>query len=47
MNTTQIQVTRSSRASMIAMWIGLVILVILIAAPWWAGRSDMRLMGEM
>ena len=40
-------VTRSTRASRIAMVVGLLGLVVLAAAPWWAGRADMRLMGEI
>ena len=40
-------VTRSSRVSRIAMIIGLLALIVLAAAPWWAGRADMRLMGEI
>lgn len=40
-------VTRGSREARIASVIGVVILIILIAAPWWAGRADMRLMGEI
>ena len=41
------RVTRSTRASRIAAVSGIVLLVVLAAAPWWAGRADMRLMGEM
>jgi len=41
------QVTRSSPMSRAAMLIALVILVALAAAPWWAGRADMRLLGEI
>ncbi|MDJ0638668.1 MAG: branched-chain amino acid ABC transporter permease [Paracoccaceae bacterium] len=40
-------VTRSTPASRVAMVLGLVALVVLAAAPWWAGRADMRLMGEI
>ena len=40
-------VTRSTPASRVAMVIGLLALVVLAAAPWWAGRADMRLMGEI
>jgi len=29
------------------MALGAIALVILAAAPWWAGRADMRLMGEI
>ncbi|OSP55607.1 branched-chain amino acid ABC transporter permease [Pseudoruegeria sp. SK021] len=41
------RVTRGSNASRLAGLLGLIILLILIAAPWWAGRADMRLMGEV
>ena len=47
MNVESLSVTRGSRASIIAMCCAVVILAILIAAPWWAGRADMRLMGEV
>lgn len=40
-------VSRSSKSTPIAIVLGLVILAVLIAAPWWAGRADLRLMGEM
>lgn len=40
-------VTRSTPASRIAMVLGLLGLIVLAAAPWWAGRADMRLMGEI
>ncbi|MEL6564965.1 MAG: branched-chain amino acid ABC transporter permease [Pseudomonadota bacterium] len=40
-------VSRSTRASRVAMVIGLLGLIVLIAAPWWAGRADLRLMGEI
>ena len=40
-------VTRSSQAARVAAVLGLVILVLLVAAPLWAGRADMRLMGEL
>ena len=47
MSIEHIQVSRSSRASLIAMLLGLAVLVTLISAPWWAGRADLRLMGEL
>ena len=40
-------VTRSTPASRAAMGIGFVALIVLAAAPWWAGRADLRLMGEI
>jgi branched-chain amino acid transport system permease protein len=47
MSHTEYHVTRTSRAAKIAGLLGLLVLIILIAAPWWAGRADMRLMGEL
>jgi len=47
MNLQEYNVTRSSHAARISAIIGVLILLILIAAPWWAGRSEMRLMGEI
>ena len=41
------RVARSSPAARIAALVGLVIVIALIAAPWWAGRADMRLMSEL
>ena len=40
-------VTRATRASRVAMIMGGLALVLLAAAPWWAGRADMRLMSEI
>ena len=37
---------QTTRASQIAGACGAVLLIVLIAAPWWAGRGDMRLMSE-
>ena len=47
MNIESMSVSRGSRASVIASCLGIVIIAILIAAPWWAGRADMRLMAEI
>ncbi|AKS47182.1 amino acid/amide ABC transporter membrane protein 2, HAAT family [Octadecabacter temperatus] len=47
MNLSDYHVTRTSRATKIAAVLGLLILVVLIAAPLWAGRADMRLLGEL
>lgn len=47
MNLQDYHVTRSSNAARVAAIFGALILILLIAAPWWAGRADMRLMGEM
>lgn len=41
------QVTRSSALSRVAMLIGMLILAVLAVAPWWAGRAEMRLLGEI
>ncbi len=40
-------VTRSTRASRAAMLIAALALIVLAAAPWWAGRAELRLMGEI
>ena len=40
-------VTRATRASRIATVVAAMGLVVLVLAPWWAGRADMRLMGEI
>ncbi|WP_341367881.1 branched-chain amino acid ABC transporter permease [Yoonia sp. BS5-3] len=47
MMASNYSVTRSSGATKIAAFVGIMILVALIAAPLWAGRADMRLMGEL
>ncbi len=47
MSTSNLHVTRTSRATKTAAILGLIVLLILIAAPLWAGRADMRLMGEI
>lgn len=41
------QISRTTRASKIAAVFGGVALIILFTAPWWAGRGDLRLMGEL
>ena len=41
------RVIRTSQAAKIAAILGAGVLVVLIIAPWWAGRADMRLMGEL
>lgn len=40
-------VSRSSQTSLVAAILGGLVLAALVAAPWWAGRADMRLMGEL
>ncbi|MDP5220703.1 branched-chain amino acid ABC transporter permease [Ruegeria sp. 2205SS24-7] len=47
MTTQTHTITRSSNAARVAAVIGALVLIVLIAAPWWAGRADMRLMGEL
>ncbi len=42
-----LSVSRTSRAAKVAAVLGLLVLVILALAPWWAGRANMRLMGEI
>lgn len=41
------RIVQSSSASRMASIFGFILLVALIAAPWWAGRADMRLMSEV
>lgn len=43
--TTQ-TVTRSTAANKAIAFLALIALAILVAAPWWAGRADIRLLGE-
>ena len=40
-------VTRATRASRAASLVAVLALLVLAAAPWWAGRADMRLLGEI
>ncbi|MEO1681550.1 MAG: branched-chain amino acid ABC transporter permease [Pseudomonadota bacterium] len=47
MSAQTLTVSRSSRVSLVAAVAGAGLLVVLIAAPWWAGRAGMRLMGEL
>lgn len=46
MNTT-FSVQRSTRTSRIAMSIGVIFLIVLILAPYWAGRGDLRMFVEI
>ena len=41
------RVTRTSQAAKVAALLGALLLIVLIVAPWWAGRADLRLMGEI
>ena len=45
--STDIRISRTSNAAKVAAVLGALIVVILIAAPYWAGRADLRLMGEI
>ncbi|MEP5761730.1 MAG: branched-chain amino acid ABC transporter permease [Litoreibacter sp.] len=47
MNTSDFHVSRTSHVTKVAAILGLIVLVVLIAAPYWTGRADMRLMGEI
>ncbi|MGH1576477.1 branched-chain amino acid ABC transporter permease [Planktotalea sp.] len=47
MNLSDFHVTRASSATKVASVLLALVLIVLIAAPWWAGRADMRLMGEL
>lgn len=42
-----VSIERATRASRIAAVVSLLILVGLVAAPWWAGRANLRLLGEI
>ncbi len=42
-----VRITRSTPAARVAMIIAFIALIILTAAPWWAGRADLRLLGEI
>ncbi len=47
MNFQEYSVSRSSKPARVAAILAAISLLVLIAAPWWAGRADMRLMGEL
>ena len=47
MSAQTYSVSRDSQSAKVAAVLGVIVLIVLIAAPWWAGRADMRLMGEM
>lgn len=40
-------VSRSTPASRVALIVAALALIVLVAAPWWAGRQDLRLLGEI
>ena len=41
------RVIRTSKAAKISIMLATLVLLVLILAPWWAGRADVRLMGEL
>ncbi len=41
------RIVRTSRSAQVAMVIAALGLLVLAAAPWWAGRADLRLLGEI
>ncbi|MCF2873008.1 branched-chain amino acid ABC transporter permease [Octadecabacter sp. G9-8] len=41
------RISRTSRSAQVAMVIAALGLIVLAAAPWWAGRADLRLLGEI
>jgi len=47
MTSANYTISRSSPASRFAAGIGILVLAALLAAPWWAGRADMRLLSEI
>ncbi|SDL78004.1 branched-chain amino acid ABC transporter permease [Aliiruegeria lutimaris] len=40
-------VTRATPAARVAAMLGAITLALLVAAPWWAGRADLRQLGEL
>lgn len=47
MPSSSYTISRSSPVSRMAAVAGIVLLIALVAAPWWAGRADMRLLSEV
>ncbi|MEP3275551.1 MAG: branched-chain amino acid ABC transporter permease [Stappiaceae bacterium] len=47
MSSSSYSISRSSPTSRTAALFGALVLLALIAAPWWAGRADMRLLSEI
>jgi branched-chain amino acid transport system permease protein len=47
MSLQNYSVTRSSKAARVAAILGALCVILLISAPWWAGRAEMRLLGEL
>lgn len=46
MTASAFTIERSTPASRLATLVAMLILAILVLAPWWAGRADLRLIGE-
>jgi branched-chain amino acid transport system permease protein len=44
--TSRYHIQQSTRVSQAATVLGVLLLLVLVAAPWWAGRADMRLLSE-
>ena len=47
MSASSYRIVQSSLASRVAATLGLIVLAALVLAPYWAGRSDLRLLGEI
>jgi len=45
--TPAFHIERSTRQSRVAAGVALLVVAALVAAPWWAGRADLRLFGEV
>lgn len=41
------RVTRSSNATRVSTVLAVLLVVVLVSVPWWAGRAEMRLLGEI
>jgi len=46
-DTSSLAVTRLSQAPKVALILGIIALAALVSAPYWAGRADIRLLGEL
>ena len=47
MNTSKFSIERSTATSRITAIVALLLIILLVAAPWWAGRANLRLLGEL
>ena len=47
MTTDRFEIVQSSSTSRISIFIAFFIIIILLFAPWWAGRADIRLLSEI